>query len=72
MEGKKRIDNNFFYESIVKKTKTGITLPKELRDELFGSDEEVFFKLIVPNEKDKIILKILSKEESEKVTAYFA
>lgn len=56
--------NDVFFEDIIKKTKTGITFPKELREALF-SDEEVFFKIIVPNEKNKIILEFLSEEEAK-------
>ncbi|MFX1503675.1 MAG: hypothetical protein ACFFDH_22130 [Promethearchaeota archaeon] len=66
-------DQSFFYEEIVKKTKTGITFPKNLRDLLFEEEAEVFFRLVVPNEKDKIILEFLSVEEvkelSEKLKA---
>jgi len=62
-----------FFEEIVKKTKTGITFPKILRDEFFEEEEEVYFKLIVPKEKDKIILEFISedkvKELSEKLKA---
>ncbi|MBY9005582.1 MAG: hypothetical protein KGD63_02385 [Candidatus Lokiarchaeota archaeon] len=68
MEEQKKINENSFFETIVKKTKTGVTLPKELREELFGSNEDIYFKLIVPNEKDKIILNIISKEEADKIT----
>ncbi|TFF98303.1 MAG: hypothetical protein EU540_08070 [Promethearchaeota archaeon] len=54
-----------FFEDIIKKTKTGsITLPKSLRDELFGENPDIFFKLTVPQEKDKIILDILSEEQA--------
>ncbi len=62
-----------FFEDIVKKTKTGVTFPKTLRDDLFEEEKEVFFRLIVPEEKDKIILEILPdekvKELSEKLKA---
>ncbi len=57
-------EDNYF-EAIVKKTKTGITLPKEIREDLFKSNIDVYFKLIVPKEKNKIILNIISKEEAE-------
>ncbi|MFX1572618.1 MAG: hypothetical protein ACFFB0_07710 [Promethearchaeota archaeon] len=60
-----------FFEDIVKKTKTGITFPKDLRDLLFEEDSDVFFRLFVPKTKDKIILEILNEEEfnelSEKI-----
>ena len=65
-QDKKSEDDNF-YEDIVKKTKTGITFPKDLRDELFKEDQEVFFKLIIPQEKDKIILEILTEEDAKQL-----
>ena len=52
-------DQSFFFEEIVKKTKTGITFPKNLRELLFEEETEVFFRLVVPNEKDKNILTLL-------------
>jgi len=55
----------FFFEDIIKKTKTGITFPKDLRDSLFKEDKDIYFRIIVPNEKDKIILEILNEEEIE-------
>ena len=73
MEQKKKSDNENFFEDVVKKTKTGITFPKDLRDELFEEDKEIHFRLVVPKEKDKIILEILSEEQvkelSEKLKA---
>ncbi len=52
------------FEDIVKKTKTGITFPKELRDTFFPDEEkEVYFKLTVPKEKNKIILEFLTEEQ---------
>ena len=65
MEQKKKSDNENFYEDVVKKTKTGITFPKDLRDELFEEGQEVFFKMIIPQEKDKIILEILTEEDAK-------
>lgn len=60
-----------FFEDIVKKTKTGITFPRNLRELLFEEDSDVFFRMIVPQEKDKIILEFLNdnqiKELSEKL-----
>ena len=53
-----------FFEDLVKKTKTGITFPKNLREALFEEDAEIFFKLVVPQEKDKIILEILSNDQN--------
>jgi len=61
----KKPNDDFFFDDVIKKTKTGITFPKELRDALFSEDEEVFFKIIVPNEKNKIILEFLSEEEAK-------
>ena len=54
-----------FFEDIIKKSKTGITFPKSLRDELFGENQDIFFKMIVPQEKDKIILEIVSEEQAK-------
>jgi len=54
-----------FFEEIIKKTKTGITFPKALRDEFFEEDREVFFRLVIPQEKDKIVLEFLSEEEAK-------
>jgi len=69
----KKHDNDFFFQDVIKKTKTGITFPKELREALFGENEEVFFKITIPNEKNKIILEFLSETEaknlSEKITS---
>lgn len=64
----KKPDNEFFYQDVVKKTKTGITFPKDLRDALFDEEREVFFKLLVPSTKDKIILEFLSDEEAKNIT----
>ena len=63
MENKEESEDKNFYEDIIKKTKTGVTFPKELREALFDDEKEAFFKLIVPKEKDKIILEFLSQEE---------
>ncbi|TFG19490.1 MAG: hypothetical protein EU529_16265 [Promethearchaeota archaeon] len=54
-----------FFEDIIKKTKSGITFPKSLREELFGENPDIFFKLTVPQEKDKIILEIVSEEQAK-------
>jgi bifunctional DNA-binding transcriptional regulator/antitoxin component of YhaV-PrlF toxin-antitoxin module len=64
-EEEKKPNDDFFFEDIIKKTKTGVTFPKELREALFNEDEEFFFKIIVPNEKNKIILEFLSEEEAK-------
>jgi bifunctional DNA-binding transcriptional regulator/antitoxin component of YhaV-PrlF toxin-antitoxin module len=61
----KKQDNDVFFQDVVKKTKTGITFPKELREALFDDNEEVFFKIIVPNEKNKIILEFISETEAK-------
>jgi len=58
-------EEEVFFEDIIKKTKTGITFPKELRETLFNEEGETFFRIIVPKEKDKIILKILTEEEAK-------
>ncbi len=57
-----------FFEEIIRKTKTGITFPKVLRDEFFEEDTELFFRLIVPKEKDRIILEFLSEEEANEIS----
>ncbi len=57
------------FEEIIKKTKTGITFPKNLRDVLFEDEEEdVFFRLTVPKEKDKIILRFISEEQAKQLS----
>ena len=57
-------DDEIFFEDIVKKTQTGVTLPKNLRDILFKENADIYFRLVIPKEKDKIILEILSPEKS--------
>ncbi len=73
MEENQNSDDQPFFEDIVKKTKTGITFPKDLRESLFGEDPDIFFRMIIPKEKDKIILEFLSEEQvkelSEKLKA---
>jgi hypothetical protein len=73
MEEDRKSEETPFFEDIIKKTKTGITFPRTLREQLFEEDSEVFFRLVVPHEKDKIILELLSedqvKEFSEKIKA---
>ena len=61
----KRPEEEVFFEDIIKKTKTGITFPKELRETLFNEEIETFFRIIVPKEKDKIILEVLTEEEAK-------
>ncbi len=57
-----------FFEEIVKKTKTGITFPKALRDEFFEEGTDVYFRLVIPKEKDKIVLEFLSDEEVNEIS----
>ncbi|MBY9012323.1 MAG: hypothetical protein KGD70_08105 [Candidatus Lokiarchaeota archaeon] len=64
----KKQDNEPFFQDVIKKTKTGITFPKELREALFDDSEEVFFKIIVPNEKNKIILEFITDTEAKNLT----
>ncbi|MFW9773423.1 MAG: hypothetical protein ACFFBY_11050 [Promethearchaeota archaeon] len=66
-ENNNQDDKNLF-EDIIKKTKTGITFPKDLRESLFQEDKEVYFRIIVPKEKDKIILEIVEQEEVKEIT----
>ena len=61
----KRPEEEVFFEDIIKKTKTGITFPKELRETLFNEEIETFFRIIVPKKKDKIILEVLTDEEAK-------
>ena len=56
-----------FYEDIVKKTKTGVTFPKDLREMLFEEDQDYYFRFLVPKEKDKIILEFLNEEQVEEL-----
>lgn len=57
-----------FFKDIIKKTKTGITFPKELRDEMFPEDKEVIFLMTVPKEKNKVILEILTEEQAKQIS----
>lgn len=68
MEEDQNSDEQPFFEDIVKKTKTGITFPKDLRDLLFEEDSETFFKLIVPKEKNKIVLEIINEEQAKEIS----
>lgn len=67
-ENQNKQEEQPFFEEIVKKTKTGITFPKKLRDDFFEEEQEVFFKLIVPKEKDKIILELLTEDKAKELT----
>ncbi|MHA1764116.1 MAG: hypothetical protein ACTSYC_10240 [Promethearchaeota archaeon] len=66
MNEKSNTEHQYFYEGIVKKTKTGsITIPKEIREELFEKDTEIYFKLLIPLDKKILILHVLSEEEAK-------
>ncbi|MFX1418841.1 MAG: hypothetical protein ACFE9N_07975 [Promethearchaeota archaeon] len=61
-------DEEPFFEDVIKKTKTGITFPKDLRESLFKEDVDVYFKISVPLQKDKIILEILSDDQADELS----
>jgi hypothetical protein len=63
MEEDQKSEDAPFFEDIVKKTKTGISFPKKLRELLFEEDSDVFFRMVIPKEKDKIILEFLSQDQ---------
>lgn len=63
MEEDKESEDVPFFEEIVKKTKTGITFPRNLRDLLFEEESDVFFRMVVPQAKDKIILEFLNEDQ---------
>jgi hypothetical protein len=65
MEEDKNPEEDIYFEEVIKKTKTGITFPKNLRDDLFDDENDVFFRLVVPKDKNKIILNILSEKDAE-------
>jgi hypothetical protein len=71
MENKDKPENTPFYEDIVKKTKTGITFPKNLRDILFLDEKDIYFKITVPNEKNKIILEFIDEIDAQKFSERF-
>jgi hypothetical protein len=56
------------YEAVVKKTKTGITFPKEMRALLFDSNEDIYFQLRVPKNRKYILLNIISEEEANQLS----
>lgn len=64
-KGSNESEEEPYYQKIIKKTKTGITFPKELRNDLFGEEEDIYFNLIVPKSKKKIILNFISEKEIE-------
>ncbi len=68
MADNQKSNDDPIFEDIVKKTKTGITFPKNLRELLFEEDSEVFFKLIVPKEKNKIILEFITEEYAKEIS----
>jgi len=65
MANNEHSEEDIFFEDIVKKTKTGITFPKELRDAMFNEEKEVYFKLLVPKDKTKIILEPISEANAK-------
>ncbi|MFX1477583.1 MAG: hypothetical protein ACFFCI_05595, partial [Promethearchaeota archaeon] len=68
MKEDKESNEDPFFEEIVKKTKTGITFPKIMRDEFFSEEEEVYFRLVIPKEQDKIILEILPEDKVKELS----
>ncbi|MHA1988171.1 MAG: hypothetical protein ACW98D_16165 [Promethearchaeota archaeon] len=68
MEEDKEFEDGPFFEEIVKKTKTGITFPRNLRDLLFEEGSDVFFRMIVPQAKDKIILEFLNEDQVKELS----
>ena len=68
MADNQKSNDDPIFEDIIKKTKTGITFPKNLRELLFEEDSEVFFKLSVPKEKNKIILEFITEEQAKELS----
>jgi len=68
MEEDKKSEDAPFFEDIVKKTKTGITFPRNLRELLFEEDSDVFFRMVVPQEKDRIILEFLNEDQVKELS----
>lgn len=68
MEEDKKSEDAPFFEDIVKKTKTGITFPRNLRELLFEEDSDVFFRMVVPQDKDKIILEFLNEDQVKELS----
>ncbi|MGV9174064.1 MAG: hypothetical protein ACOC35_16065 [Promethearchaeia archaeon] len=72
MSEKEEPKKDIYYQNIVKKTTTGsVTIPKDLRDEIFDEDKDYYFRLFVPNSREKIVLEILSEEEADKLEKKF-
>ena len=61
-------NEDLIYEAVVKKTKTGLTFPKEMRALLFNSNEDVYFQLRVPKSRKYILLNIISEEEANQLS----
>lgn len=61
-------NEDLLYEAVVKKTKTGITFPKEMRALLFNDNEDIYFQLRVPKNRKNILLKIISEEEANRLS----
>ena len=68
MANNENSEKDVFFEDIVKKTKTGITFPKDLREAMFNEDTEVHFKLTVPKDKSRIVLEIISEADAKNHT----
>jgi len=68
MEDDNKSEDAPFFEDIVKKTKTGITFPRYLREQLFEEGTDVFFRMVIPQEKNKIILEILSEDQVKELS----
>jgi len=67
-EEKLEDNEDLIYEAVVKKTKTGITFPKEMRALLFNNNEDVYFQLRVPKSRKSILLNIISEEEANRLS----
>jgi len=61
-------NEKLIYEAVVKRTKTGVTFPKEMRALLFKPNEEIYFKIQIPKNRQYIMLKILDQEEANKLS----
>ena len=72
VEEKLEDNEDLIYEAVVKKTKTGITFPKEMRALLFNNNEDVYFQLRVPKSRKCILLYIISEEEANKLSGQFS
>ena len=61
-------NEKLIYEAVVKKGKTGITFPKEMRALLFKPNEEIYFKIQVPKNRQYIKLEMIEQEEAERLS----